>query len=146
VAELGDKLEQLFIILGSLLADLGRFALTWLLVIVWLALALWGVNWQRAWPVLARGGWVPLVLLMVLAALVWSELAPMEGASFWPHLGGVCLVVAVTLFCGWLQGYFGWTPPTVELEPPAPADDTHGHEHPVGTFHGHEYAHSDEPH
>src|SRR3712207_7152335 len=30
----------------------------------------------RSWPVLARGGWAPVVLLMIVSALVWSQIAP----------------------------------------------------------------------
>jgi len=33
------------------------------------------------------------------------------------QLGGVGLLVAVTLLCGWLQGVFGWTPAEINLEP-----------------------------
>ena len=133
VADVWDKLGQLVMILGSLLVDLGRFALHWSLLIVWVVWWLWGVNWQRTWPVLARGAWLPLVLLMFMAALVWSRLAPgdyndldfMTIPNFWYQLLGVSALVALALFCGWLQGYFGWTPPEIDLEPPAPAG--HGH-------------------
>ena len=45
--------------LGELIADLGRLgyelvALGWryILLIVWVAWWLWGVNWKRTWPVL----------------------------------------------------------------------------------------------
>jgi hypothetical protein len=135
VADFFDKLGQLLAILGSLLADLGRIALHWSLLIVWIVWWLWGVNWQRAWPVLARGAWLPLILLMIMAALVWSRLAPdtyldlgfMIIPTFWAQLVGVSTLVALALFCGWLQGYFGWTPPEIDLEPPVIADHGHGH-------------------
>jgi hypothetical protein len=78
---------------------------------------------------------VPLVLILVVSALVWSQLAPSDCSclgfitvpNFWWQLGGVGLLAAVTLFCGWLQGVFGWTPAEVELEPPMPAGHGHGH-------------------
>jgi hypothetical protein len=132
-----DKLVQLFLILMSLLADLSRFASHWLLLIVWVAWWLWAVNWQRVWPVLARGAWLPVVLLLVMAALVWSQLAPSDCnclgfitvANFWWQLGAVGSMGALTLFCGWVQGYFGWTPPEIDLEPAAPAGHESGHGH-----------------
>ncbi len=79
---------------------------------LWCAWWLWAVNWQRAWPVLARGGWAPALLLMALATLVWSRLAPGSCAclgfvtvpNVWWQLGGVCTLAALALFCGWLQG------------------------------------------
>jgi hypothetical protein len=125
-----DFLEQL----GQLIVDQRVLVM---LLIAWVALWLWAVNWKHAWPVLSRGGWAPLVLLMVMAALVWSRLAPGQdnfpglvvGADVWWKLGGVGIAVAVALFCGWLQGYFGWTPAEIELEPPAHPDHGHGHVH-----------------
>ncbi|HLJ96986.1 MAG TPA: hypothetical protein VKU02_27730 [Gemmataceae bacterium] len=107
----------------------------WLVLIAWLAWWLWGVNWQQAWVVLAQGAWLPLVLLMVTGALVWSQLAPsactfLGGVvvpNFWWQLGGVILLAAVTLFCGWLQGLFGWTPSVVSFDPPEGPVTEHAH-------------------
>ncbi len=94
---------------------------------LWCAWWLWAVNWPRAWPVLARGGWAPVLLLMAMAALVWSRLSPGEFLTLpngaW-QLGGVCALTALALFCGWLQGVLGWTPHDVDLEPP-PAPHHH---------------------
>jgi len=78
---------------------------------------------------------VPLLLLAVAGAMAWSQLAPssctclgsVSVPNFWWQLGGVGLLVAVTLFCGWLQGVFNWTPAEIELEPSAPAGHEHGH-------------------
>jgi hypothetical protein len=100
---------------------------------LWCAWWLWGVNWKKAWPMLAAGGWAPVVLLMIVATLVWSRLSqgPWSlGAvvvpNVWWQLGGVCVLAAIALLCGWLQGWFGWTPAEISLEPPAEHDD-HGH-------------------
>jgi hypothetical protein len=38
-------------------------------------------------------------------------------------------VALLTLFCGWLQGVLGWTPPEIELEPPAAPVGHHDHGH-----------------
>jgi hypothetical protein len=108
----------------------------WLLLIAWLAWWLGGVNWNTAWAVLAEGAWLPVILIMIVGALVWSQIAPSDCAclgfitvpNFWWQLGGVSLLVAITLFCGWLQGVFGWTPVAVSLEPPEPTAE-HGHAH-----------------
>ena len=108
---------------------------SWLLLIAWLAWWLWGVNWKRAWAVLAKGAWLPVLLMMILSALVWSAIAPsdylflgvVKVPNFWWQLGGVSLLVAITLICGWLQGVFGWVPIEVSLEPPAVSPAEHGH-------------------
>jgi hypothetical protein len=107
----------------------------WLLLIPWFAWWLWGVNWQRAWAVLAEGAWLPVLLLMIVSALAWSQLAPstctclpfVAVPNFWWQLGAVSLLVAITLLCGWLQGVFGWTPAEVSLEPPEEPVGEHGH-------------------
>jgi hypothetical protein len=110
-------------------------------VLLWvLPIAAWcvwfhcGVNWKRAWPALAEGGWVPVLLLMAVATLAWSRVQPepytffgaVTVANVWWQLICVSALVAVALLCGWLQGYFGWTPPEINLEPPAHADEGHG--------------------
>ncbi len=124
-----------------------------------LPLVLWGlfwllaVNWRKAWPVLAEGGWAPVVLLGVTATLVWSRLVPSSGSffglaavpNFWWQLAAVAGIIGAALLGGWLQGLIGWVPLEVDVGPPPGAADLHGHEHPVGTLHGHDEAHADEP-
>lgn len=106
-----------------------------LLPAVWCVWWLWGVNWHKLWPALAKGAWAPLVLLALVAALVWTKLVPGSWTwvgvatipSGWWQLGIVTLLVAAALFCGWLQGHFGWSPQEISLEPPAPEHGHHGH-------------------
>jgi hypothetical protein len=141
VAELWDRLGhlllELFATLGQLLAALGAAFPLWPLLIVWVAWWLLAVNWERAWPVLARGGWAPVVLLIVITALAWSRLAPADlplapaavVPNFWWQLVAVSLLAASALFCGWLQGVFNWGPPEIDLEPPAAPAGGHGHGH-----------------
>jgi hypothetical protein len=135
VAEQWQTFIQLLNNLGKLLGGLAHLILGWSLLIAWLAWWLWGVNWKKAWAVLAQGAWVPVLLVLVVSALVWSQMAPSDCTclgfttvpNFWWQLGAVGLLAAVTLFCGWLQGVFGWAPLEVDLEPPAPAAHDHGH-------------------
>jgi hypothetical protein len=147
-----ETLWQLLVNLWFLVVGVGAVVVRYGLVIAWVVWWLWAVNWNKAWPVLARGAWAPVLLLLLTVALVWSRLAPSDCdclalvtvPNFWWQLGAVGLLAAIALFCGWLQGVFGWAPAEVSLEPP-PDEDLHGHEHPVGTDHGHEAAHSEEP-
>ena len=104
-------------------------------LVLWCAFWLWAVNWKNTWPELARGAWLPVVLLVLVVALVWSRLQPepwnVSGAfavpGFWWQLACVGLLVGIALFCGWLQTLLGWTPAEVNFEPPA--HDDHGHDH-----------------
>lgn len=153
MSELAQTLTQLVVVLGRLIADLFWLALAHWVLLVWVAWWLGGVNWQKLWPVLARGAWAPVALLGFIAALVWSRIEPstydllglVTLPNFWYQLTAVGLLVALTLFCGWLQGMFGWTPPEIQLEP-ATVHHAHAPE-PVGA-HGPESgeAHAVEEH
>jgi hypothetical protein len=109
----------------------------WLLLLPWLAWWLWGVNWNNVWAVLAHGAWVPVILLMIVAGLVWSQIAPSDCTclgfvkvpNFWWQLGAMGLLAVVTLLCGWLQAVFGWTPAEVDLEPAVEPTPGEGHGH-----------------
>jgi hypothetical protein len=137
VAEIWNTLLQLGDNLGTLIIELLRLTLHWSLLLAWIAWWLWGVNWNTAWAVLAQGAWAPLALLIITSALVWSRLSPsacdclgfVSVPNFWWQLGGVSLLAALTLLCGWLQGVFGWTPAEVNLDPPPAARHGHGHGH-----------------
>src|SRR5262249_42972354 len=113
-----ESVEKIAIDFVGLLEALLFLGLHFALLIAWVAWWLRAVGWRKAWPVLARGGWAPLVLLMIVAALVWSRLAPstyddlgfVRIGNFWWQLGAVSLLAGVTLLCGWLQGLFHWAP------------------------------------
>jgi hypothetical protein len=131
-----DTLGQLFVVLGQLLVQLAALGAHWLLLIIWLAWWLLAVDWRKAWPVLGPGGWAPLVLLMLIVSLVWSQLQPVPCdclgivtiPNFWWQLGYMGMLVAIALFCGWIQGLLGWAPPEIDLEPPTHVHaDAHGH-------------------
>jgi hypothetical protein len=92
--------------------------------LLWCAWWLWCVDWTKAWPVLAKGGWAVCVLLGLIVALAWWAVFP-RGALLW-HLGAVAALACLALFCGWVQGKFGWTPAEVTFDPPTP-DHGHGH-------------------
>jgi len=136
VEDLLQAVWQVVYSLGKVAALLLQLIAGSALLVVWVAWWLWGVNWQKTWPVLKKGAWLPLVLLVNVAALVWSQIAPSDYVltgsvvipNFWWQLSAVTLLVLLTLFCGWLQGIFACEPPELSLEPPAPIGD-HGHGH-----------------
>ena len=135
MAELFETLWQLLLVLFKLVGDLGSLALHWWLVLLWFAWWLWAVNWQKAWPILARGAWMPLVLLIILVALAWSRIDPssriflgvLNLPNFWWQLCATGLLALSALLCGWIQGLFRWTPIDVAVDPPAHAEPGHAH-------------------
>jgi hypothetical protein len=116
-----------------------------LLLIGWIAWWLLCVNWKKAWKVLAEGAWTGLVLLLLLTALVWSRIVPttaiLFGAikipNFWWQLGAASGLVLLALFCGWLQGVFGWTVLEVNVEPLPSVSHDDGHGHGANQGNGH---------
>jgi hypothetical protein len=122
--------------------DVGRTTVRLLPVIALIAWCLWGVNWRKAWPILAEGAWVPLVLIAGFAGFVWSQVFPMTVLvlGFIPmpnvvwQLAAVALLVGLVLFCGWLQTVMNWYPPDVNFDPPV-ATDPHGHGHDTHDSH-----------
>jgi hypothetical protein len=128
-----DTLAALGRDLFTLGEQLFALALGGILMIIWIVWWLWAVNWQKAWPTLASGAWMPALLLCVLAALVWSRIAPSEGnvlgvvalGNFWWQLGAVGLLACLALVCGWLQGLMNWAPAEISLDPPAVSHEAH---------------------
>jgi hypothetical protein len=135
VADLFDTLRQLLLLILKLGSEVGTLLLHWWVVLLWIAWWLWGVNWQKAWPVLSRGAWIPFGLVVVLAALAWSQIMPSTRTvlgtitllNFWWQLTACAALAATALFCGWLQGVMHWTPAEVDVEPPAHVEHGHGH-------------------
>jgi hypothetical protein len=137
VVEIVQTLVQLVTTLLDLVVEVGALAMRHALLIAWVAWWLWAVNWNKAWGALARGGWVVLVLLTVLGAMAWAAIAPsnydvlglFQITNFWWQLIAVSLVVLLALFCGWVQGVFGWAPAEIDLEPPVQHHDAHPTHH-----------------
>ena len=103
-------------------------------IVVLVAWCLWGIDWRKTWPVLAEGGWMPLILIGIMAGVVWSLVFPKSVILFgfipvpnglW-QLGTVGLLICLALACGWIQGRLSWYPPEISFDPPAA---THDHEH-----------------
>jgi hypothetical protein len=118
------------------LYELAHILVRLLPIVAFVAWCLWAIDWRKAWPILAAGGWVALVLIGGMAAAVWAFVFPAPHVLFgsvvvpnglW-HLAAVASLICLALFCGWLQGRLGWYPPEISFaQPPADAHD-HGHD------------------
>lgn len=135
MAELVQTFGELLFVLGKLVVEIVQLGWKASLLIGWIAWWLLGVNWQRVWPVLGQGAWVPALLTGILTALICSQAIPYSSIclgvvrvanTFWWQLGVMGMLMISALLCGWVQGIFGWAPGEVELQPtPTPAE--HGH-------------------
>ncbi len=132
--DLLTDLYRLLIDLLQIVYALLQIALVLLPIGLWCAWWLWCVNWKKAGPVLAAGGWVPIALLVFIVSVAWSRIFPATYTilgfplpNFFWQLGCVIGLTLLALFCGWVQGRLGLTPAEVSFEPPAVDHGHHGH-------------------
>ncbi len=145
MTDLLDNLWQLWEALAAVLRPLLALLLRLLPLLLWFGFWLLAVNWRKAWPVLAAGAWIPVVLLAVTAGFVWAHVQPGAGRylgvlplpTYYWHLANVSTLVGVALFAGWLQGVLGWAPPEINVDPVVHAT----HHEPNGRHHGPAHAH-----
>jgi hypothetical protein len=113
---------------------------TILCLLFFLAWCLWAIDWRKAWPVLASGGWMPLVLIAVMtgavALCIWPSDLLILGLFRAPNglwqFGAAGLLVGIVLLCGSLQARSDYVPPQFDLDEPA-----HGHAHHDPHSHAH---------
>ena len=146
--QLVTSILQLLQALLQVLLSLINVAVPWLPLLAWIAF--WGlaVNWSKAFPILRRGGYFGVLLLMLAAVLVWGSVAPPEGgqhfllglsvSNYTGKFLYVTMLTCIALLCGsaQLNGAFG----RLAEFPEEPVEDDHGH----GDDHGH--SHSDHGH
>ncbi len=128
--------------------------LPWLPVLAWVGFWTFAVNWAKAFPVLWRGGFIGVLLLMFVAVLVWGSVAPppeghhlLFGLTVGNYAGKfiyVTMLTCMALLSGsaQLSGTFG----RLCEFPEEPEDDGHaGHGHDdhghAASDHGHAAAH-----
>lgn len=115
--------------------------------LLWFAFCLLAINWKKMWPTLAEGAWVPLVLLIIFVAILWSRIHAssitlfgfLTIGNFWWQLDALALLAGFGLFAGWVQSRYSWAPMEIAIEPPE-----HGHGHGDTHVHGHDHAHGHE--
>jgi hypothetical protein len=133
--------QTFLLLLQTLLRLIEQLAVLGFQYALWLlfaAICLWAINWKKTRHVLAIGGWVPALLLILLIAIVWSRIDPRPCAvcglpNFWWQLGYTSMLAAIAMVLGWVQSVMHWTPHEFNLDPPAHA---HGH-----GGHGHDHGH-----
>lgn len=82
---------------------------------LWMAYWYFLVDWKSLRPVLARGGWLPALVLGYFAALFWSRIVPgpctffglFPLENFWGHLLVVYCIFLLAGISGLLQSSLG---------------------------------------
>jgi hypothetical protein len=118
-------------------------AVPWAPLIAWVAFWLLAVNWEKLYPVLAKGGAVGVVLIGLMMILVWGLIAPpQEGvhnmlglhpSNFVGKTVYVTMLLTIMALCGSVQ-LSGACGSLVSF--PEEVPDDHGHESD-GHDHGH---------
>ncbi|MFM7038614.1 MAG: hypothetical protein ACKO2L_12930 [Planctomycetaceae bacterium] len=149
--QLVTSILQLLQAILQVLLSLINVAVPWLPLLAWIGF--WGlaVNWTKAFPILRRGGYFGVLLLMFAAVLVWGSVAPPEGglhfllglsvSNYTGKFLYVTMLTCIALLCGsaQLNGAFGRL---AEFpEEPAAEDYGHGHDHGHDNGHGHDHDH-----
>ncbi len=154
-------MEQLFFSLQKLLTagwevGISLFALLipWTPLIAWVAFWLLAVNWEKLYPVLAKGAVIGVVLIGLMTALVWGLIAPppdgvhylfgLRPSNFVGKGIYVTMLMTIMALCGSVQlsGAFGSLFPE-DVPDEHHGDDHHGDDH----AHGHaNHAHADHGH
>lgn len=137
LGQLGDSLGSLFLALAGVL-------LPWTPLVAWIAFWLYAVNWQKLRIILAKGGWIGIVLLGALTVLVWGTVSPSAAradvfgllvSNFVEKTVYVSALICIMFFCGSLQ-LSGFCGECCRFEEEPAANDhhvahagDHGHDH-----------------
>lgn len=111
--ELLVSLWNVVVAVALLVWTLVLFLAPWTPLLAWIAFWLFAVNWRQLSPILAKGGWIGVLLAAWVAILVWSSVSvPADGFH---HMYGlqvsnvvgktvyVTSLLVIALLCGSVQ-------------------------------------------
>jgi hypothetical protein len=144
------SLIELFTALGNVILAVLQILAPWTPLAAWLAYWLFAADWSKLWPVVTRGGWIAIVLIGLMMALVWGVVAPPTGGkhvilgltlqNFTGKFVYVTSLLVMMLLCGMVQ-LSGACGKWASFSGPEPEDDGHhghGHEdHHAAAAHAH---------
>lgn len=149
-----SSLLQLVAALWQLTLALVFLVAPWTPLLAYVGFWLYAVDWLKLRPVIARGGWIAVLLIAVMTTLIWGLVAPPADSHYLlgrpvSNFAGkfvyVSALVTIMFLCGSVQlsGLCGnWA----TFKEDAPADDHHGgHGHDDGHGHGHDDSHGHAP-
>ena len=144
------SLQELLVAGWAVIVNLLVLVVPWTPLIAWIAFWLLAVNWEKLYPVLAKGAIIGVLLIGVMMVLVWGLISPPPDGVH--HLFGlkptnfvgktiyVTMLFTIMALCGSVQlsGACG------DLFPEADAEESDGHGHDGNGGHGH--GHDDHGH
>lgn len=107
------NLQVLLAAAWNVLISLLAMLLPWVPLFAWVAFWLLAVDWIKLRQVMIRGGWVGVVLIGLVTALVWGVVSPPPGGThylFGLHVSNfpgktvyVTALMTILLLCGSVQ-------------------------------------------
>ena len=77
--QLVDRLQTLFVAGWDVMVSLLSLVAPWAPLVAWIAFWLLAVNWEKLYPILAKGGAIGVFLIGLMMILVWGLIAPPDG-------------------------------------------------------------------
>lgn len=136
--QLLESLLNVFTSLLDVVMALVWVILPWLPLLAWIAYWCFAVNWVKAYDILRRGGFIGVLLLMIVSVVVWGAVAPpvegshtVFGLSVSNYTGKfiyVTMLTCIALLCGSVQmsGTFG---SLINFSDQEEGGDEHAHAH-----------------
>ena len=107
------SLQELLFAVWHVVVSLLVFVVPWTPLLAWIAFWLLAVNWEKLYPVLAKGGIVGVMLVGLVAVLVWGLIAPpgdgahylfgLKPSNFVMKTVYVTMLLTIAALCGSVQ-------------------------------------------
>ena len=145
------SLQALLVAGWHVVINLLALVLPWTPLIAWVAFWLLAVNWEKLYPVLAKGAVIGVLLIGVMMVLVWGLISPPPDGVH--HLFGlhpsnfvgktiyVTMLLTIMALCGSVQ-LSGACGPLCQFPEETPDDEHGGHDHGHGND-DHDHSHAD---
>jgi hypothetical protein len=141
--------RELFFALTQFIGVVLQLLAPWTPLAAWLAYWLFAADWSKLWPVLAKGGWIGVVLIGLMMTMIWGVIAPPTGghhvilgltlSNFVGKFVYVTALLVMMTVCGTVQ-LSGACGDWASFPEPEPEDD--GHHGHVDHGHGHDAHHA----
>lgn len=108
-----DSLQHLLTASWDVLVNVLVLLVPWAPLIAWVAFWLLAVNWEKLYPIFAKGGAIGVLLIGLTAILIWGLIAPppdgvhhlfgLKPSNFVGKTVYVTMLLAIMALCGTVQ-------------------------------------------
>ena len=109
-AGLWESLLSLIVALWNVLVSLVTVVAPWMPLLAWIVFWLFAVNWVKLREVIIQGGWLGVVLIGLVTALIWGTVDPsphamlnLELRNYVGKIVYVSVLFCIMFLCGLVQ-------------------------------------------